>query len=109
MIGTVSMRSARRVGGRDPMRPVRDALIPLNQTTVLDPDETLDDAFEWLSGQDGLVLEDGGLVGALGRARRRGVVPPGDRGTIDADRVRGAAAATGRLAVLDQRAVVSAQ
>ena len=66
MIGTVSMRSARRVGARNPMRPVRAALIPLNQTIVIDPDETLDDAFEWLGGEDGLVLKDGELVGALG-------------------------------------------
>ncbi len=65
VIGSVSMRSARRVGGRDPLRPVRDALIPLNQTTVLDPDETLDGAFEWLGGDTGLVVRDGILVGAL--------------------------------------------
>jgi CBS domain. len=65
VIGTVSMESARRVGARDPMRPVRDALIPLNQTIVIDPNETLDNAFEWLSGEDGLVLKDGVLVGAL--------------------------------------------
>jgi hypothetical protein len=65
-IGSVSMRSARRLGGRDPLRPVRDALIPLNQTTVLDRHETLDGAFEWLSGQDGLVVDDGRPVGTLG-------------------------------------------
>ena len=65
VVGSVSMRSARRVGGRDPLRPVRDALIPLNQTTVLDPDETLDGAFEWLGGERGLVVRDGVLVGAL--------------------------------------------
>jgi Zn-dependent protease len=66
LIGSVSMRSARRVGGRDPLRPVRDAMIPLNQTTVLDRDETLDGAFEWLGGQDGLVVDDGRPVGTLG-------------------------------------------
>ena len=65
VIGSVSMESARRVGARDPLRPVRDALIPLNQTTVLDPDETLDGAFEWLGGETGLVVKDGILVGAL--------------------------------------------
>lgn len=65
VIGSISMQSARRVGARDPLRPVRDALIPLNQTTVLDPDETLDGAFEWLGGQSGLVVKDGVLVGAL--------------------------------------------
>ena len=85
MIGSVSMRSARRVGGRDPLRPVRDALIPLNQTTVLDRDETLDGAFEWLGGQDGLVVQDGSRSATLGPRGRRGLVPPGDRGTLDAD------------------------
>jgi Zn-dependent protease len=65
VIGSVSMESARRVGARDPLRPVRDALIPLNQTTVLDPDESLDGAFEWLGGATGLVMKDGVLVGAL--------------------------------------------
>jgi Zn-dependent protease len=65
VIGSISMRSARRVGARDPLRPVRDALIPMNQTTVLDPDETLDGAFEWLGGAPGLVVKDGVLVGAL--------------------------------------------
>ncbi len=65
VMGSVSMRSARRVGARDPLRAVRDALIPLNQTTVLGPDETLDGAFEWLGGETGLVVDDGVLVGAL--------------------------------------------
>jgi Zn-dependent protease len=66
VIGSISMRSARRLGARDPLRPVRDALIPMNQTTTVDPDETLDRAIEWLSGQDGLVVKDGVLVGAIG-------------------------------------------
>ncbi|MGH2631271.1 MAG: site-2 protease family protein [Actinomycetota bacterium] len=64
--GTVSIESARRVGARDPLRPVRDGMRPLNQTPVLAPDETLDDAVEWLGGREGLVLRDGVLVGALG-------------------------------------------
>ncbi len=65
VVGSVSMQSARRVGARDPLRPVRDALIPMNQTTVLAPDETLDAAIEWLGGQTGFVVKDGVLVGAL--------------------------------------------
>jgi CBS domain-containing protein len=65
VIGAVSMQSARRVGARDPLRPVRDALIPLNQVTVFDPDETLDGAFEWLGGGSGLVVKDGAAVGAI--------------------------------------------
>jgi Zn-dependent protease len=64
--GTVSIESARRVGARDPLRPVRDGMRPLNQTPVVAPDETLDDAIEWLGGREGLVLRDGVLVGALG-------------------------------------------
>jgi len=66
VIGTISMQSARRLGSRDPMRPARDAVVPLNQTPIVDPDETLDEAFEWLGGRDGLVLKDGVLVGGLG-------------------------------------------
>ena len=66
VIGSISMRSARRVGARDPLRPVRDALIPMNQTSVVSPDETLDTATEWLGGQDGLVVKDGALMGAIG-------------------------------------------
>ncbi len=66
VIGTVSMSSARRLGARNPMRPVQDALIPLNQTPVVAPTETLDEALEWLGGRDGLVLDQGVLVGALG-------------------------------------------
>jgi len=66
VIGTISIESARKIGGRDPMRPVRDGVRPLAQTPVLAPDETLDDAVEWLGGREGLVLRDGVLVGALG-------------------------------------------
>ena len=66
VIGTVSMTSARRVGTRDPMRPVRDATIPLAQTPVIAPDESLEETLEWLSGREGLVLQDGRLLGAVG-------------------------------------------
>jgi len=66
IVGTISIESARRVGGRDPTRPVRVGVRPLNQTPVVTPDETLDDALEWLGGREGLVLRDGVLVGALG-------------------------------------------
>lgn len=68
VVGTVSIESARKVGGRDPTRPVRDGLRPLAQTPVVAPSETLDDALEWLGGREGLVLRDGVLVGALGPA-----------------------------------------
>lgn len=65
VVGTVSLQGARRIGGRDPLRPVRDAMTPINQTPTLAPTDTLDDAFEWLSGREALVLRDGALVGTL--------------------------------------------
>jgi Zn-dependent protease len=68
VVGTVSIESARKVGGRDPTRPVRDGVRPLAQTPVVAPDETLDEAFEWLGGRQGLVLREGVLVGSLAPA-----------------------------------------
>jgi Zn-dependent protease/predicted transcriptional regulator len=65
LVGTVSLESARKVGARDPMRPVRDGMIPLMQTPTLAADESLDDALEWLGGRQGYVLRDGVLVGSL--------------------------------------------
>lgn len=65
LVGTVSFESARKVGARDPMRPVRDGMIPLMQTPTLAADESLDDALEWLGGRQGYVLRDGVLVGSL--------------------------------------------
>jgi Zn-dependent proteases len=68
VIGTVSLASARKVGSRDPMRPVRDGMAPLDLTPVFRTDEPLDTVAEWLSGLDGLVLRDGALAGAIGPA-----------------------------------------
>jgi hypothetical protein len=48
------------------MRPVRDAVRPLNQTISFAPDDALEDAVEWLQGRDAMVLRDGVLVGYLG-------------------------------------------
>jgi Zn-dependent protease len=87
VIGTLSRTSARRVGARDPLRPVRDGVLPLNQTPVVSPDDPLDDVIEWLGGRDGLVLQGDQLVGAIGprdveRWYRRAV--RGDRDAEDA-------------------------
>jgi len=65
VIGTISMASARKVGARDPMRPARDGMTSLAETPVVAPDEKLDDALEWIAGRQGLVLDDGRLVGAI--------------------------------------------
>ena len=68
LVGTVSFDTARKVGARDPMRPVRDGMVPLSQTPTVTPDESLDDALEWLGGRNGFVVEDGSLVGTLSPA-----------------------------------------
>ncbi|MEX2202891.1 MAG: hypothetical protein WD965_02265, partial [Actinomycetota bacterium] len=48
------------------LRPVRDALIPLDQVLVASPDEHLDDLSERLgSGKAALVMRDGELVGSI--------------------------------------------
>jgi Zn-dependent protease len=68
VLGTISMASARRLGSKDPLKPARDAVIPLSQAPALAPGDSLDDALEWLGGKDAMVLDDGVLVGALGPA-----------------------------------------
>jgi len=62
----LSFDSAREIGAQDPLRPVRDALIPLSQVLVAAPDENLDSVSKRL-GTSGaaLVLRDGELVGAI--------------------------------------------
>lgn len=85
VVGTVSMDSARKVGGRDPLRPVRDGMTPLSQTTVVAPTDRLDDVVEWIAGHEGLVLSNGSLVGAIAPAdierwfQRRFVDPVGEQ------------------------------
>ena len=45
-------------------------MVPIAQTPTLAPDETLDDAVEWLSGREGLVLQR--------RCPGRCLIGPGD-------------------------------
>lgn len=85
VLGTVSMTSARRLGGRDPRRPVADATRPLQQTPVVSPDERLDEALGWMAGRDALVMRGEALAGMLGPAdierwyRREVLHEPDDR------------------------------
>ncbi len=66
VLGMVSFSSAREVGMHDPLRPVREALIPLSEVLVARPDERLDDVAGRLgAGRAALVLRDGELVGAI--------------------------------------------
>lgn len=66
VIGMVSFNSAREPGAQDPLRPVRDALIPLAHVLVAYPDEPLDQvAMRLGANKAALVLSDGRLVGAI--------------------------------------------
>ncbi len=66
VIGMVSFGSAREVGAQDPLKMVRDALIPLDQVLVASPDERLDVVSDRLgAGRAALVLRDGELVGTV--------------------------------------------
>ena len=65
VIGTISMASARRVGGRDPLRPASDGIVPLAAARSVPAEAGLDDTLDLLGGQEGMVLDDGRLVGAI--------------------------------------------
>jgi Zn-dependent protease len=88
VIGAISMASARRVGGRDPMRPASDGIVPLSAVRSVPAEAGLDDALDLLGGQEGMVLEDGRLVGAIApadverwyQAHLRGEAPVGIAG-----------------------------
>jgi CBS domain-containing protein len=66
VIGMVSFSSAREVGMFDPLRPVRDAVIPLEHVLIAHPEERLDAVATRLgTGRSALVLRDGELLGAI--------------------------------------------
>jgi len=66
VIGMVTFGSARDVGMLDPLRPVRDAVIPLSQVLTVDVSEALEEVIARLgAGRSALVLDDGRLVGAI--------------------------------------------
>lgn len=66
VIGMISFSSARELGAQDPLRPARDAAIPLDQVLIAHPDERLDEVSQRLgTGRAALVLRDGELAGAI--------------------------------------------
>lgn len=65
VVGTISLRTARPVGSKDPLRPVRDAMVPIDRSITLPPDLGLGEAVERLGGYEAMVLDDGRLVGVL--------------------------------------------
>jgi hypothetical protein len=50
------------------MRPARDGMVPLAVARSVPADLGLDDALELLGGEEGMVLEDGRLVGSIAPA-----------------------------------------
>ncbi|HXF74095.1 MAG TPA: site-2 protease family protein [Actinomycetota bacterium] len=95
LVGAVSFSSARRVGQEDPLRPVRDALLPPDALRTVDVDAGLDQVAEIVGGgRPALVLSEGRPVGRIdaadlarwlshaGEPRREGPgATPGDVGT----------------------------
>lgn len=66
VIGMVSFSSAAGIGAQDPLRPVRDAVIPLEDVLVAQPEEQLDAVAQRLGTERAaLVLDEGRLVGAI--------------------------------------------
>src|SRR5207247_9194181 len=66
VIALLTFGSARDVGMVDPLRPVRDAVIPLTQVLTVDVSEPLEQVVARLGpGRSALVLDDGRLVGAI--------------------------------------------
>ncbi len=89
VVGMLSFNSARRLGRRDPMRPVRDAMIPLRDAAAVTETDSLDRVAELVgTGEDAVVLREGRPVGSvspndLARWLRHNARPttaePGDR------------------------------
>jgi Zn-dependent protease len=66
VIGMLTFGSARDVGMVEPLRPVRDAVIPLSQVLTVEVSEPLEEAVARVgAGKSALVLDDGRLVGAI--------------------------------------------
>jgi Zn-dependent protease len=70
LIGMISLASASEIGAVDPLRPVRDALIPLDDVLVVHPDEPLDEVGARLSTTGTALVVDGDdLVGTISGPR----------------------------------------
>ena len=81
MIGMISFSSARELGMRDPLRPARDAVIPLEHVLIAHPDERLDEVSARLGTERAaLVLGTGSsLAPSAAPASTDGRRAPADR------------------------------
>jgi Zn-dependent protease len=68
VVGLLDFKAASRVGRKDPLRPVREAMLPVQNAVVLRPETKLDDALERLGNRGGaLVMDAESLVGSITR------------------------------------------
>lgn len=65
LIGSLTFQDAAKVGGKDPMRPVADAMTPRDQVRMVGPDEPLDRAIESMAGGGQALVIDGDRVVGL--------------------------------------------
>jgi Zn-dependent protease len=64
--GMISFGSARKIGGEDPLRPVRDAMVSLEEIRTVQVADRLDHVIDELGpGGAALVLDDERLVGSV--------------------------------------------
>ena len=68
VVGFLTFDAARAVGQDDPLRPVRDAMLPITEAPTVRIDEPLDKVSERLGGTEAMVLSDHELVGTLSSA-----------------------------------------
>jgi Zn-dependent protease/CBS domain-containing protein len=68
VVGMLSFDAARTVGQHDPLRPVRDAMLPLDESLIVRSDERLDVVSDRLTGHEAMVADDGRLVGTISTA-----------------------------------------
>lgn len=66
LVGSLSFQDAAKVGRKDPMRPVADAMTPRDRVRTIGSDQPLDRAIESMAGAgQALVVDDGRLIGLV--------------------------------------------
>jgi Zn-dependent protease len=66
LVGSLSFQDAAKVGRKDPMRPVADAMTPRDRVRTVGSRQPLDRAIESMAGGgQALVVDDGRLVGLI--------------------------------------------
>jgi CBS domain-containing protein len=65
IVGLLTFESAATIGKDDPLRPVREAMLPLRSVPTVSVADRLDVAMDRLDGSEGMVLADGRLVGTI--------------------------------------------